>query len=158
MPQREWGLADPDGRIIIPCRYDEVGDCMGAGYVVPVRLGSTWSFITHKGKDASAVAYDVVEPYYWRMYLVQRGGLWGFVNDFGQEVVSCQFEGIQLVDEESRLVFGRAETPVCLQGKWGIINDKGQLVLPCAYDQIGTIHNGMAEVRMGKQWQSVTFE
>lgn len=151
----KWGFANSYGQITIPCLYDEVTGFRGFGYATPVRLGNLWHFITHSGKKTSNFSYDGIELYYWHRYLVQRNGLWGFVNTFGQEVVGCRFIDVVRTEEESRLVFGMVETPVRLNGKWGLINDKGQLVLPCEYDQIGAIYNGSAEVRVGRKWQQV---
>jgi hypothetical protein len=154
----KWGFANSEGQILIPCRFDEVHAFGAIGYATPVREGNAWYFITHNGKRTSDFSYEVVELYYWHRYLVQRDGLWGFVNEFGQEIVGCRYEDVVRTDEESRLVFNMIETPVRFNGKWGLINDKGQLVLPCKYDQIGTVHNGSAEVKIGRKCQKISFQ
>lgn len=152
-----WGFANENGHLVIACRYDEVGSFNWLGYVAPVRLGDAWTFITRKGKLASSYTYEVVVDYFWRSYLVQRDGLWGFVNDYGQEVIPCQYEAVRPVDDESRLVFNMVETPVCRFGKWGLINDKGQEVLPCQFDDIRNFSDTQAEVRIGKRWEAISF-
>jgi len=57
----KWGFVNGNGHIVIPCKYGEVSDFNGFGYVVPVRRNRAWLFVTRKGKVASSFSYDVVE-------------------------------------------------------------------------------------------------
>ncbi|GAB3953258.1 hypothetical protein GCM10028805_36590 [Spirosoma harenae] len=153
---KKWGYQSEDKSIVIPCTFDYAHEFY-FGHVAAVRIGDFWRFITPDGKFASECSYDIQYPYWFR-YLVQRDKLWGFVNMFGQEVISCQFEDIVIIDDDTHFGYDVVVTPVCRNGKWGLIDRQNQLVLPCQYDDMGSLYGETVEVKIRNRWRWITFD
>ena len=98
--------------LIIPCEYDQaqvIQDGLGA-----VRRGNKWFYINENGEIVNETGYDDAYSAPYReedveftkdlsafryvydfsdgLAAVNRGGLWGYIDRSGVEVIPCQFE------------------------------------------------------------------
>jgi len=105
---------------------------------------------------------------------VSKNGLYGFIDEFGDEVISCTYkytkdfhEGLVAVHNQSMWGFinkmGNVVVPfnyddcgdfseglasVKKNGKWGYVDTNGELAIPCQYDVAGEFKNGYAIVKI----------
>lgn len=78
------------------------------------------------------------------LFPVKKDGKWGFVNEFGEEVVPLIFDYISHVRE------GMAGA--MRDGKWGFIDLSDFSVYPLIYEEAGSYSRGLAAVKMGGKW------
>ena len=84
------------------------------------------------------------------------GGLFGFVNDNGEEYITCKYQYAHNFSEDLAAVnkggsFPPGNGPHFTGGKWGYINRKGEEVVPFQYDNACSFYGGAALVRIGKR-------
>ena len=85
-----------------------------------------------------------------------NGGVFGFVNDDGEESIPCIFQNARNFTEGLAAVnkggsFLREDGDAYFTGgKWGYINRSGDEVIPFQYDDAGSFYGGAALVRIGK--------
>jgi len=82
--------------------------------------------------------YDFVDEFYENLAAVNlggiprkgfaEGGLWGFVDIYGNEIVKPQYDYVNSFD------YGFAN--VIKNCKTGVINNKGEIIIPLCYDRI----------------------
>lgn len=59
-------------------------------------------------------------------FAVQKDGLWGFIDELGQEIIPCQYK--------KYCSFSQNLAAVQKDNKWGFINKKGETVIPFDYE------------------------
>ena len=59
-------------------------------------------------------------------FAVQKDGLWGFIDELGQEIIPCQYK--------KYCSFSKSLAAVQKDNKWGFINKKGETVIPFDYE------------------------
>lgn len=64
-------------------------------------------------------------------------GKYGYINEMGEEVISCQYEYAEKFSEGMAAV--RAENYL-----WGYIDKTGSLIIPYMYVEVGSFSNGLA--------------
>lgn len=70
---------------------------------------------------------------------VKKEGKYGFINEEGREIVSCQYESVN--------IFHDGLAPVVRKAGCGYINKEGEEVVPCQYDYVDIFRDGLATVR-----------
>ena len=138
----KWGFVNREGRMTIPPKFDEVGDCSFflPDYALaadcfehgpaPVRSGLKWGYVNASGEMATPFAYDGAAAFTGGgVARVRIGKHWGLVDRHGQWVAHPEFLNLRTMDRLMGLFEGQSGT------QWGVIDSKGQLVLDLtAYD------------------------
>lgn len=75
---------------------------------------------------------------------VKAKGKWGFIDQGGNFVISCQWD--------NALNFTGDLAAVKSGEKWGCIDKTGKLVIPCVWDEIGHFAEGLAPAKSGEKW------
>lgn len=81
--------------------------------------------------------YDKAGGLYDDMMMVCRHGKTGFLNVYGFEAVSCEYDDAK--------DFSGGYATVCKKGKWGLIDKIGQIVLPLFSDTPCLSHKDVSE-------------
>lgn len=68
---------------------------------------------------------------------VLYASVWGYINEYGEEVIPCQYEHAENFSEGMAAV--RAENYL-----WGYIDKTGRLIIPHMYVDVGSFSNGLA--------------
>ncbi|OGO88094.1 MAG: hypothetical protein A2Y24_07510 [Clostridiales bacterium GWE2_32_10] len=82
--------------------------------------------------------------------LVLKDKKYGFINPYGQEVIPCIYENMEIFESD----VARA----CIDGKCGLINRKGEHVIDFIYDEIAKFSDGCAVVRKGEKKGAINQE
>ena len=125
----KWGLINKQGKEITPPVYDEI-----FGHQDPiVRLGEKYGFVSCKtGELLTPVKYDNAKQ--WMqildfssrkfgtkdLALVKLDGKWGCINVRGEEIISVEYEQIEINQSENPRIAAK------LNGKWGFVNESGK--------------------------------
>ena len=102
------------------------------------------------------VDHVVNEGWNWDTYY-RGGGLYGFVNDDGEEFIQCKYQNARNFSDELAAVNKGGSFPPTAGftyftgGKWGYINRTGEEVIPLKYDNACSFFGGAALVRIGKR-------
>lgn len=144
---RKWGFINTYGDLVIPAIYDEV-----AGFKddrVWVKKGNSCGIIDFAGNEIIPIAYEEITPLDFPETIarVREGGLFGFVNIRGEEIVAPRFEDAGF--------FSEGMAYVMKNGKYGFVDKNGKLVIPLRYDDVilydehYAFRSGRAKIRVG---------
>jgi len=139
----KYGFIDNKGNIIIPFKYNRLGDFSEGMAAV-----STGTFFDDGG-------YGTYE------------GKWGFIDKKGSVVVPLIYDYIGNFSEGLAAVCVGGEVGYhhpnigSNGGKWGFIDKKGNVVVPLQFDDVSVFKEGMAAVRVGDKqtgkWGFITL-
>jgi hypothetical protein len=79
-----------------------------------------------------------------RLYQIEVGGKWGFINKAGQPVINPQFD--------SERIFTEGLASVELGKKWGFIDTTGRIVVNPQFDYLDALSEGLAQAQLGNKW------
>lgn len=167
---RGYGFVDKEMSLIIPLKYDEAENFRNGR--AKVRLGDRWIFIDKTGQElelgcgVNREKYQEVGNYFEGMCRVSTlklrqcdlafhsdydeiAGLWGFVDEAGEEVISPQYiyahdfeNGIAIVVKGNWTIDPKWDNQYN-QGRywteeelWGAIDSEGNEVIPFIFDEI----------------------
>lgn len=137
LKQGEVGIVDSEGKILVPCQFDQVYDLTDDDYVRVLKDLKIGLYHLQKGLVLTA-EYDQIWPFNKDIAKVLRNGKMGFVNRDGMTVIPVEFNHIW--PEEAGLL------KVLKDGKMGFFDLSGRLILPAEYQQIWSFEDGMARV------------
>ena len=133
---------DHQGNLLIPARYDSIGEYVHYG-VRTIKRHGKYGFLDTTGREVLPPAFDDIDydsSYFWgNRRRVGQGGKFGFVDTYtGRLVVPVRYEG-SLPSRDS----------LCwlkLNGKWGLVSSSGGMPIPFGYDQVSSFTEGLARV------------
>ena len=96
------------------------------------------------GKIVVAPEYEWVSDFgAERLAKVRKNGLYGFIDEFGTEVVKPAYRNVNSFSEDL--------AAVQVGIKWGYVNKSDSIVIPAIYDFTMLFYNGLALVRTGNK-------
>ena len=152
--RKTFGLVNMSGKIILMPDFDLIGRKTN-GYNVLLKHGQ-WSFFdsqTHKETLVNNVVFlgfchdgrfliNVGGEFIPRRMKRPSGGIWGFVDENAEIVITPQYENANSFSEEKALVKSN--------GKWGAIDINGNVVIPFEYTDIySNYENGQCKLISG---------
>lgn len=165
-----FGFIDKDMNVVVPMKYDSAEDFRDGR--ARVRLGDKWICVDKTGleikigKNKEERRYQEIGDYSEGMCRVSTlklrfmdlayhsdyseiAGIWGFVNEAGEEVISpqyiyaCDFENGMAFVAKGKWTIDPKWDNEHNQGKywteeelWGAIDKEGNEVIPCTFDEI----------------------
>lgn len=156
-----YGVINAKGKEIVPCQYDDLGECTN-GFMwfkeVDKDYHSFYGYLNNKGEviipadyiglgsfsDNGLARVQVMLDKDGSRYDVENIP-WGYINTKGEEVIAPKYQNA------GDFVDGLA--PVKIEGKWGYINKKEEFVLPANFDKAYVFNDGAALVEKdGKEY------
>lgn len=137
LKQGKVGIVDDEGKILVPCQFDQVYDLTDDDYVRVLKNLKIGLYHLEKGLILPA-EYDQVWPFSGEMAKVLKNRKMGFINKEGLMVIPIEFNHIWPV--ENSLI------KVLKDGKMGFFDISGKIVLPTDYQQIWPFEDNMARV------------
>jgi hypothetical protein len=168
-----WGYMDVSGKIVIPCKYDNVHRMTeGLGIVVsggkPDEYGQfkggKWGFIDKTGKEVTPLKYDFAQSFVDEIAVVNSGGeltiyesawggKWGYIDKTGKEITSLKYnnaqsssEGMAVVNINGKWAYDGMGGYSLKGGEWGYIDTKGNEAIPLQYEEARSFILGEATV------------
>lgn len=89
--------------------------------------------------------YDKLGSFHEGLALVQRNGLWGYIDAKGDEVIPCIYKGTEYGNYGFDFSEGMAVI-IDKNGKYGYINTKGEVVIKPQFQQAGSFSESVASV------------
>ncbi len=141
-----------------------------------------WGYVDSSGQVAVEPHYTFVKDFVNQVGIVECNGKWGMVNRNGNAVLSCEYDGIEflenthdqivrvyiqepkygLVDTLGQLMvdavyeeigsFSEGRLAVKRNGLWGFVNAEGLEIIPCRFREVSNFSEGLAAVKIGRQW------
>ena len=170
----KWGLVDPDGKIILRCKYDKISlelmeEQSGGLYrdCLKVKKDGKYGLLNMKGELISLCEYDFMSKSYITeddymdaignviYFIVMKDEKFGILGARGSEILPCEFDDI---DAEINYKIESLFLMICKDKKWGVINpDNLDWMLNCEYEQIECIdknyENFVFCVKKEKKWE-----
>lgn len=147
-----------------------------------------WGYIDTLGQVAVKPSYTFALDIVNQSGLVNCSGKWGMINQLGQELIPCQYDYIEFLENtDNRMVRVYLEQPkyglidtlgqltvsavyeeigsfsdgrlaVKRNGMWGFVNRNGQEVIPCRFDEVQNFSEGKAAVSLQKEWGFIDID
>lgn len=172
----KWGLITIDGKIAIPCIYDEIFDFDYTktsrmegpyidfidynGKVAIVKKNEKWGLVSTSGIELTGFIYDSffipdVQLYFENRAAAKKCGKWGFLDEKGDTVSSFIYESIGSTNLENPQIistFNGGVAVVKKEGKWGTIDLDGKEKSPFVYDYISNFIEEFTIAQKGGKW------
>jgi hypothetical protein len=122
------GLISEDGRIVLACRYEDVGSFSEG--LVPAKRDGLWGHVNTAGEWAVPPLYEDVGAFLDGFAAARKDGKVGLIDKEGKTKVPFQYADAGYVHG------GRFPVAVEREGvvRWGIADLDGKVVLPVEYD------------------------
>lgn len=153
------GFINSVGRVVVPAKYDVVGDFKNGhavvGKYVPVKTVTVdkktkkkvtktvmvmkYTAINRYGKELTKFEYDSFWNFNGGFAKVEKAGKYGKVNVYGKTVIPVMYNYL----EDYEYGFLKAN----LNGKLGLINAYNKTILAFNYDMIEGFGDGLGEVK-----------
>src|SRR5436190_5139696 len=172
---KQAGVIDKKGKVIIPFDFKEIGELSKS--VIPVKDNSgLWGFYNHEGEKISEVIFQNYRYGGKGKIIVQRYGKWGIINDQGQVLLDFNYRAIQFISDKTYHVWKVASWTVrnsknenlivldfdslryagegmyrfSIIGKQGLVDAKGNIVVGTEYEEINNFRYGLSKVKKNK--------
>ena len=134
-----YGLAAPDGTIVVPPQYDFLTDLTDTLFLVE-SSDSLYGVIDASGKEIVPVEYDSLVYYVTAgMLYAEKDGKCGFLDLDGTPVIPVEYDSV---------VFGKEGLAIAgKDGKYGGLDRNGNTVIPFEYEWLGTRELGLSAYR-----------
>lgn len=128
------GLATMDGKIIIPCMYDEIFEnkSYDGGHYIQVTIGNKVGLLTPEGKNWVPCNYQKIYAYGGYIEVTDLQNRVGLLTKEGKSWVPCKYKDIFVSTQGSSL---RAEVTDDI-GYVGLLDKEGKTILPCKFQHI----------------------
>lgn len=123
----KWGYVNKDGKLSIPCIYDDASNFHNG--LARVGKDGKYGFINKNGKVVVPLIYDNIYDDFEEGYVsVENHEKYGFVDSVGSVLTPCKYDFVE------SFCGGRS---IVREGKHlGVINTKGEVIIPLEYDEI----------------------
>ena len=75
---------------------------------------------------------------------VKLDGKYGFINEDGEEIISCKYEDAD--------AFSDGVAKVKSAEGWGFVNEDGEEIVACKYEDVCRFYEGLAKVKSAEGW------
>ncbi|MCA9803535.1 MAG: WG repeat-containing protein [Cyanobacteria bacterium HKST-UBA02] len=139
---KKWGFIDPDGKLVIPYRYDRA-DVFKHG-LAAVSVNDKWGYITKDGKVVGKLAY-------WKANQYSPEGIAKVTIDNSGQSHYIDIEGARIDNGKyySCKDFSGGMGVVSDGSKYGAVDNKGKETIPLEYTALGQFHEGLASFQEG---------
>ncbi len=153
--QGRVGLLGPDGREIIPPRYDDL-KVLDSLFISVLRDGR-WEVLTLSGKVILSKGYDqvrVLRKGSWQALAFSRDNRWGLVDVEGRLVLEPIFDDLQVWEDEGNRL-ERTYLLSSLHGRSGLLHTTGEPILDPVADVIVPLDDRLFMAKLGGFWGAV---
>ena len=120
-----WQIIDAEGQAAEEGTWEEIRLDAAGRYdqdgVILAKSGGSWGIYSGSWKQAEGFQCDDIDIHVDGAIAFCRDGLWGFVDEDGEEVIPPSYEGARS--------FSGGVAAVCQDGLWGFVDEEGQLVV-----------------------------
>lgn len=132
----KYGYVDLNGKIVIPCIYDNAGDFCECRAAVAIK--DKCGFIDRNGKQITKLEFDAVSNFSQGFSIVLKGGKYGVIDKNGKCVIPCEYEFIG--------PFSHGYALAKKNDKYGYFDKTGKVAIDFVYDVAETFSNGSAKI------------
>lgn len=141
-----------------------------------------WGYVSTTGQQAIGQQYSFASDFVNGVGIVECQGKWGMINDKGQELIPCRYDGVQFLENTDNQIvriykreekYGLIDTlgqmtisleydeigsfrenrlAVKRNGLWGFVDETGLEVVPCRFRAVGNFNEGLAAAKIGNKW------
>jgi hypothetical protein len=136
------GLADKSGKIILPCKYEEIGHFWKDKNIALIRRDTMYGVIDSNFQIIIPCEYELIQGDLTGNLIFKKNGLFGLMDLNTTILIPAlyqQFNGFR------QIMYTRDPNPYAMvmrDSLYGYINLKGKEVIPCKYKHLGyEIHN-----------------
>lgn len=127
--KKRFGMIDSTGRVIIPVKYESLGNRFNNGLLVAC-FNKKWGYLDSLNRVVIPFEYEDVRNFYKAIAGVKKREKYYFINNKNEAVNNVLYDFIDHEWSWHGLI------KVVNKGKVGLVNDAGKEVIPCEYDEL----------------------
>ncbi|MEZ5038318.1 MAG: WG repeat-containing protein [Saprospiraceae bacterium] len=113
-----------------------------------------WGYLDTMANVTVPPRYTFAQDMVNKVGIVQCGQKWGLMENSGKELVPCEYDGVQFLENtENKIIKVYKEEP-----KYGLIDTLGELKVNATYDEIGHFSEGRLAVKRQEMWGFVNVD
>lgn len=178
----KWGMINFSGRSLISPEYEGL---QPQNDFIITQKGDRFGLHLRNGKKVLSPVAAELQAVDEHVFLYQQSGLWGGVNDLGEQLFPAEYESYQLIEEQSiqlrqganTMLFATDENTlikgyfyqqflpfsddyllVQQKQKFGLIDRRGKIVIQPAFDEIRPFTDDYFRVRNEQLWGMVDLK
>lgn len=101
-----WGCADIEGKLMIPCIYENLGD-FSEGKIAAKKQGELWGYLNEQGEVIIPFTYSEVRNFHFGIACAKVYDKWGAIDATDNVVIPFEYEEIGDFDGEKIKVLER---------------------------------------------------
>ncbi|MFT3747210.1 MAG: WG repeat-containing protein [Agriterribacter sp.] len=150
----KWGFINLEGEEVSEFKYDDIIGFLNPEFAVVGKMiygNMRYALLSRDFKELTPFIYSSIRSYR-EGASVELNSVWGFIDQYGIEIIHPQFTRIKnCVDGFLSVSVGDYKYGE-YYGKYGFYNVNGQKVCPLIYDWVGDFVFGYAEVNFGNKY------
>lgn len=145
-----WGIIDQNFNIQLPNTYSSLNNINLNNFIVSTGVnlinnenmnevfeGGAWDLLNSEFQVINKVSYESIDQtglYPEKGLIVKKNGRFGMINFTGQEVIPCEFSGIECF--ENGCLVSKLDPDDQIE-KYGFLDiNSGKEIIPCIYDRL----------------------
>lgn len=138
----QFGFINVQGNIVIPPKFDQVGDFIDGRALVLVK--GKFGYIDSTGEMITPKKFDKAFGFSEGLGKVQIGNVYGFIDRNGNMVIEPRFEKTG--------VFSEGVVNAQIGEKWGYVDKNGKVIIQPQFDAAWPFSEGLAVVEIQKAY------
>ena len=132
------GFKIPEGKVIIPAKYDAAGDFFDG--LATVIINNKRGYINTSGILVIEAKYEDAGKFNLGVAPVKWAGKYGLINKQDKWIAAPDYDDVYDMNE------GLLRT--LKNNKWGMLNSRGKVMIPFVYDDMEDAHQGLICVKL----------
>ncbi len=127
---KKWGLIDSAGKVVVPARYEAIGD-FKAFQLAVMQLNGRVGLLDQAGNTVLPARYEDIKVLDANLMAVMQQGIWQVINRSGTVILDRGYKRVQVL-RSGYLAFLQEDY-------WGIVRSDGRLISQPIYEDIESV-------------------
>lgn len=141
----KYGLMDKNGKIIIPCEYDDILTLTKEPDLIAVKKNNAWGFVDKNNHTVIPFIYEQVWHFHNGFAKIRNNQQYGIIDLTGKIIIPTQYQWLDDINEQGLIRFQQ-------NNQFGFINRDNQIVIPNQYEYIEQFNHDIAKAKKNGFW------
>ncbi|MBQ9184159.1 MAG: WG repeat-containing protein [Neisseriaceae bacterium] len=132
--QDKYGLMDKNGKIIIPCEYDDILTLTKEPDLIAVKKNNAWGFVDKNNHTVIPFVYEQVWHFHNGLAKIRNNQQYGMIDLTGKIIIPTQYQWLSDANEQGVMVFKQ-------DNHFGLINKDNQIFREAKSEKIADFNH-----------------
>lgn len=130
----KYGLMDKNGKVIIPCQYDDILTLTEEPNLIAVKKDNQWGFVDKNNSTIIPFVYEQVWHFHNGFAKIRNNQQYGIIDLTGKIIIPTQYQWLSDANEQGVMVFKQ-------DNLFGLINKDNQIVREAKSEKIADFNH-----------------